>query len=252
VARADRGAGGAFTLVLESSAPVAVLRLTGLLDLAAAVELRSAMNKVLTGQPSAIVVDLAGLAVGDDIVLTVFPAVARSAAGWGDCPVLLCAPSTALASDLERMAVDRAVPVYGSREQALTAAAAVAAPRRIWRRLADPDTATADARELVVNACQAWHLPDMVDDAELVATELVSNAMRHAGPGVELLLVLRERFLHLSVRDGSPQPPRRSLPDPDTGEGGRGLLLVDALTAGWGSTPMPSGKVVWATLRLPR
>jgi hypothetical protein len=46
-------------------------------------------------------------------------------------------------------------------------------------------------------------------------------------------------------------PPTRILPDLDTGRGGRGLILIDALAASWGSTPMPDGKVVWATLRLP-
>ena len=42
------------------------------------------------------------------------------------------------------------------------------------------------------------------------------------------------------------------LPDAESAEGGRGLILVDALAAAWGSTPAPDGKHVWATLRVPR
>jgi len=60
---------------------------------------------------------------------------------------------------------------------------------------------------------------------------------------------LGNRFLHVSVRDASPVPPTRQIPDAYTG-GGRGLILIDALAASWGTTQVAGGKVVWATLRL--
>jgi anti-sigma regulatory factor (Ser/Thr protein kinase) len=85
-----------------------------------------------------------------------------------------------------------------------------------------------------------------------VVTELVSNAVRHAGGDLELMIALREHFLHVSVRDDSPDQPRRILADPGTGEGGRGLILLDAVATNWGSMPVPQGKVVWATLRIRR
>ena len=75
--------------------------------------------------------------------------------------------------------------------------------------------------------------------------------MRHAGDDdLVLSVALGRRFLHLSVRDGSAAPPIRLIPDPYNG-GGRGLILIDALASGWGTTQVSGGKVVWATLRLP-
>jgi anti-sigma regulatory factor (Ser/Thr protein kinase) len=117
--------------------------------------------------------------------------------------------------------------------------------------VSSPDAA-ASARGLVVAACRAWQLPGLTDDAKLVVTELVSNALRHGTGEIELALVLRERFLYLAVHDASPVPPMMTLPDPETGEGGRGLILVDAVAADWGSARTANGKYVWATLRIPR
>jgi anti-sigma regulatory factor (Ser/Thr protein kinase) len=244
--------GGHLTYVLESSAPVALVRLTGRLDLLTAIEARAALHKALAEQPTAIVVDLAGVSVDDDVVLTVFSAVARTAAGWPGCPVLLADPDARLRAGLDRMAVSRAVPVYPDRTGALAAAQAGPGPLRFQQRLPASPHAGAAARQIVVDACRSWRLPELADDGELVVTELVANAQRHAGGDVELAVVLRERFLHLAVHDRSPEPPRMVLPDVESAEGGRGLILVDALAAAWGSTPAPDGKHVWATLRVAR
>src|SRR5205814_209534 len=88
-------------------------------------------------------------------------------------------------------------------------------------------------------ACQDWRLPiELSDDAEVVATELVSNAVRHAGDDdLVLSVALGRRFLHLSVRDGSAAPPIRLIPDPYNG-GGRGLIPIDAL-ASRSASPVP-------------
>jgi anti-anti-sigma regulatory factor/anti-sigma regulatory factor (Ser/Thr protein kinase) len=236
---------------LESAAPVAVVRLAGQLDLAAGVALRAGLQKALAEQPSGIVVDVSELTVDDDVTLTAFSAFAGAAAEWPGCPVVLCAPSTALGAALDRLTISRAVPVYPTRTQALAAIQAMPATRRYRRRLTATPGAAAIARQVVADACRAWHLPQLVDDAEIVVTELVANAVRHAGGDLYLQVALRERFLHLSLRDGSPILPVRVLPDPDTGHGGRGLILIDAIAANWGSTPTADGKVVWATLRLP-
>src|SRR5437763_13749334 len=78
--------------VVESTAPVAVLRLSGPLNLATAVEVRAALHKALPAQPSAVVVDLVGLVSADGPVLTGFAALARSAAGGPRRPVPLSRP----------------------------------------------------------------------------------------------------------------------------------------------------------------
>jgi len=233
---------------VESRSPIAVLRLSGDLDGASRVALRSALQKALAEQPSGIVVDLAELTAADDLSLTVFSRFAGTAAEWSDCPVALCAPSVALGAALDRMAIGRAVGVHPTRALAV-AAVADTAPVRYRRYLPARPTAAAHARRLVVQACAAWRLPHLADDAEVVVTELVANAVRHAGGDLCLSIALGQRFLHVALRDGSPVPPVAIPPDPDTGQGGRGLALVEALAASWGSAPTPEGKVVWATLR---
>src|SRR5262249_38661185 len=93
--------------VLESSRPLAVLRLSGPLDLASSVELRMTLQKALAEQPSGVVVDVAALTVQEDIALTVFSAFARTAAAWPACPVVLCAPPAEVNAALNRLAISR-------------------------------------------------------------------------------------------------------------------------------------------------
>jgi anti-anti-sigma regulatory factor len=240
------------TCAVESVGSVAVVRLAGRLDLVTAVGARTALQKALTGLPTAILVDLAGLSVDDDVVLTLFSAFARTAAGWPGCPVLLYGPGSDLSAALDRTAVSRVVPVHADRASAVAAARVRPAPRRYEVRLAASPPAPAAARRLVTAACQAWQVPELADDAQLIITELVGNALRHAGGDIKVAVTIGKHFLHLAVRDGSPARPRMTLPDPETGEGGRGLILVDAVSAGWGSAPVNDGKRVWATLRIPR
>jgi len=237
--------------VVESSRPVALVRLTGPLDLGSSVELRTALQKALAEQPSGVVIDLAGLTVEEDIALTAFSAFARTAAAWPGCPVVLCAPPAEVNATLDRLAISRAVPVLPDRSQALAAVRAVPAPRRYNQRLSSTPAAPAIARHAVSAACLAWRVPYLVADAEAVVTELVSNGVRHAGGGdLQFQVVLGGRFLHVSVRDSNHERPRRLIPDPEIEQGGWGLMLVEAIAAGWGSTPTADGKVVWATLRL--
>jgi len=241
---------GALRCLWEPSGPIGVLRVIGRLSLDSVPIVRAALHKGLVDQPSAIVVDLDAVTVDDDIVLTLFSALARTAAGWPGCSLVLCAPGRPVRSALDRLGISRAVPVFPDWPSAAWAAAALPAPRRIGRTVASTPGACAVARDLVCAACRQWRLPTLVDDAALVVTELVSNAVRHSDGPIGLQLSLGEYFLHLAVRDGTPDPPRRKLPGQDIDNGGRGLLLVDAVAAAWGSVPDGTGKTVWATIRL--
>src|SRR5256714_3675866 len=98
--------------VVEEWSPVALVRVTGELDLASSVQLRAVLHKALAEQPSGIVVDVAGLTVLDDLTLTVFSGFAGTAAELAGCPVALCAPAAPVRAALERLAIDRAVPIY--------------------------------------------------------------------------------------------------------------------------------------------
>jgi anti-anti-sigma regulatory factor len=236
---------------VELSGPVTVVSVSGELDLATVATVRTALYKTLAEHPTAIVVDLAAVEVHDDVTLTMFGAFARAAAGWPGCPVLLSAGGT-VAAGLGRFAVDRLAPVYRSRAEAVAAAEEMPAPARIRSALPPTADALAAARGITRDACRGWNLRHLVDDAELVVSEIVANAVQHAGGPVDLLLTRRPRYLHISVRDRSAVPPVRSTPDPESLMGGRGLLLLDAFAAGWGTAATADGKAVWATLRIAR
>jgi CheY-like chemotaxis protein len=104
------------------------------------------------------------------------------------------------------------------------------------------------ARRFVVERCVGWGCPEVADDAELVASELVTNALIHAGTVCDLGLGLSETTLRLHVIDGGAEAPApREARGED--EQGRGLLLVSLLCTAWGTEPLPGGgKVVWAEL----
>ncbi|MET7913091.1 SpoIIE family protein phosphatase [Streptomyces avermitilis] len=105
------------------------------------------------------------------------------------------------------------------------------------------------AREYARAQLVRWDLEPLVDTAELLVSELVTNALRY-GEGEIRLRLLLDRTLVCEVWDaGLVQPRRRRARDTD--EGGRGLQLVGLLSAGWGSRRTPRGKTVWFELPLP-
>ncbi len=104
------------------------------------------------------------------------------------------------------------------------------------------------ARDQVHEACSEWGIEHVSDVARLVVSELVTNAVSHAGSDIEVDLSLRGPFLHVRVRDNSPAEPQLRR-EKETTLGGRGLRLVDLYANAWGYIRGCGGKVVWATLR---
>jgi two-component sensor histidine kinase len=91
-----------------------------------------------------------------------------------------------------------------------------------------------------------WGLDDLVPTAELLVSELVSNALRHASGPLRLTLE-RVSDLRCLVSDGTTDLPRPADAGPED-ESGRGLTLVDMLAAQWGCEGGPEGKSVWFEL----
>jgi anti-sigma regulatory factor (Ser/Thr protein kinase) len=155
---------------------------------------------------------------------------------------------------LERLAVPHFLPLYGSVDQALDHVAARPPYLRDELRLAPTATAPAAARLYVRDVLQYWRLAlpdeDVIDRAELLADELVTNAVVHARTPLRVRLELRGDVLLIGVHDGSPRLLRAVAHDPEA-ESGRGLRLVEQLSTAWGVRRRPDdGKVVWCTLRL--
>jgi anti-sigma regulatory factor (Ser/Thr protein kinase) len=88
------------------------------------------------------------------------------------------------------------------------------------------------------------HDPEVVEVIELLVSELVTNALTHASSVSTLRIDSRTDAVRVSVDDQSTVGPWVRHPSPDD-DGGRGLLLVDALAASWGWEPLASGKRVW-------
>ncbi|MFJ3202877.1 ATP-binding protein [Streptomyces sp. NPDC086989] len=103
----------------------------------------------------------------------------------------------------------------------------------------------------VRQALADWDLA-AADDATLVAAELLTNALKHAGGPRRLSLDHSGGVLRIAVTDRSPSPPRLGAHRADA-IGGHGVFIVDQLALRWGTRPEGAGKTVWADLRmLPR
>jgi len=227
-----------------------VLRLVGELNLASGPGFRARMLKSLADQPTAVLVDAAALTVADDIHLTVFVAVARHAAAWPSIPIVVCTPPPQVAKSLVRLGIDRHVLICASLDEGRIRAAGRTLPATVRDRFLPSVVTVGVARSLVEEVCGRWGLSHLAPTAGLVVTELVSNAVLHARTPIELVITRASRQLHLAVRDYAAQAARLVGPDGEGEPGGRGLLIVDALTTSWGCTPTRDGKVTWASLAI--
>ena len=111
---------------------------------------------------------------------------------------------------------------------------------------AEPASASA-ARRFLRNTLADWHLEEYTDAACLLASELVTNAVLHAGSVSDIAVYYQDRVLRVEVADESVQQVRPRSYSAEAGTG-RGLLLVQAIAVDWGHTPAVGGKVVWFEL----
>ncbi|MER5211890.1 SpoIIE family protein phosphatase [Streptomyces sp. NPDC002838] len=116
----------------------------------------------------------------------------------------------------------------------------------------DPE-ALSEARHMIRAAVTAWGARDRADEIELVADELITNALMHTeGSAVVTLRALTgsDRRLRVEVEDASSALPRRREAG-ESGVSGRGLLLVDLLADVWGVEARGGGKCVWCEFVVP-
>jgi anti-sigma regulatory factor (Ser/Thr protein kinase) len=126
-------------------------------------------------------------------------------------------------------------------------------------------SSVAGSRLFVRQTCKSWQMrQEQIDDAQLLASELVSNAILASGATeprstwslpyadsqlIGLRLLALDGSLVIEVWDSSPRSPKL-IERTDLLEHGRGLQLVDALSIRWGHYPRIGGKVVWCQLAL--
>ncbi|MFJ9535636.1 SpoIIE family protein phosphatase [Streptomyces sp. NPDC101225] len=118
----------------------------------------------------------------------------------------------------------------------------------VWRL---PD-AVMHARRFTARTLRAWHVADMADAVLLVVSELVTNALVHTQGPVRLDLTLRGDRVRVCVSDSQPRAPAKPVIVDWEATGGRGLMLVEAMSEAFGSMPVAGGKQVWSEIAVPR
>ena len=116
-------------------------------------------------------------------------------------------------------------------------------------------TAPAMARDFARQSGCTQHLLELLDDALLLISELVTNSVLHGGPPIVLAIDCDGQALHVRVRDGAAAAPVATTAGPDA-ESGRGISLLDLISDTWGVVPVADdhgvGKEVWFELRAQR
>ncbi|MEU6313582.1 SpoIIE family protein phosphatase [Streptomyces sp. NPDC047014] len=118
----------------------------------------------------------------------------------------------------------------------------------VWRL----PKAVLHARRFTARTLRSWGLAEEIDAALLVVSELVTNAVAHTQGEIGMDLTLSADRLRIAVNDASPRSPVKPVAVSWEATGGRGLFIVEATTAAWGSVPLSGGKQVWAEIAVHR
>jgi anti-sigma regulatory factor (Ser/Thr protein kinase) len=217
-----------------------------------ATTLEAALTTALADCPAAVIVDLTGCDVTMSAAIMVFASVLRRCEAQPPVPLLMIDPHArvwrafgiALGPVTYHLTLAEALITIGNTRR-----------RHEHIRIAFRQSLAApgQGRAAVDAACERWGIGHLSENAQLVVSELVTNAVIHGGTEVTLDVTRRDAFLHVRVKDGSSQPPVVLAPSGlEPIDHGRGLPIVRDLCAGWGYVPddRGDGKVVWATLRI--
>jgi anti-sigma regulatory factor (Ser/Thr protein kinase)/anti-anti-sigma regulatory factor len=232
--------------------PVAVVDLYGTFDESSAVGGVITLRECLADQPLALVLDVTHVSVVGGVALSALLELAHSAARWPGARIALCGAGQG-ASALMAAGRDGEVDLYRTVDEAMAAALKLPVPPRRAVELAPDRHAPEQARSLVNAACLEFGVARLAQLAQIIVSELVTNAVVHARTPIEVTARLADSTLDIAVRDGDP----RLLVDAGGGAAadgygyGRGLLIVDTMADTWGCAPTGDGKVVWARLTAP-
>jgi len=244
----------------DLDAAVALMTVRGRWDRHLRHAVTTKLHKCLAEHPEALIVDLSDLDDPESASAPTWMSAQRAAAAREPAVQLaLCIPPhLPLADRMQRLGSRRFLPVYAKVRQARVAITGrLPLTERVALALPPEPESPSLARTLVGDACLAWGQPALAHRGRLVMSELVTNAIEHAGTPIVAVVSPRGSGVHLTVSDGVAAPPRLLEPSPPRrdkplDERGLGMQLVRATAAAWGWLPTRTGKVVWATLTGPR
>jgi anti-sigma regulatory factor (Ser/Thr protein kinase) len=230
-----------------------VVAFHGEINMRTLIDIRATVRKILVECPATIVVDLHCCRVDPHLSLAFLPMLQRLARAADTR--LLYTVGDDLADRLRRSWARDFIEAYPTLAQAQAAALAPSSQRWFHLRLAAHPTASAEARQQIGVVCVAWGLSPLVDRVRMIVSELVDNAVEHAGTQVDVTVTELRDLLHVRVRDRCAQLPDisergRSEPPDGSGRRGHGLWLVARSATSWGVRPTDNGKIVWATVRI--
>jgi hypothetical protein len=223
-------------------------------------ELRARISQTLRGcvaeMPRAIIVDLSTLIDPAGASASTLRTACRYAAARRPAvDLIICAAQPPVLRRLRAATPRRAVAVADSLVAARAMARRPPGTPQLMRRLPLPlqDHAASAGRTMAGDVCAAWGLAPLIYPARAIMSELITNAVEHAGTDMVVSVSVRGDVLHLAVQDENPALPSLILTSPYVpGEmveqRGAGLRLVQATASAWGALPCRVGKVVWATL----
>jgi hypothetical protein len=203
----------------------------------------------LADEPTTVLCDLSGVTGPPDLSgAGLLGAVAAEVRHWPGTAVGFVCPRPDLREVLSRQPDSEHLVIADRRRRVLAGLAR--RPRSTIVRTPLPPVARSAraARDLVARTCLDWECSAQVGAATLVVSELVTNAMLHAGTDLSVSLARCGAWMRLAVRDANSRPPQPQLVDTSQ-VSGRGMLLVAAVSEAWGVLPTSDGgKVVWAVL----
>jgi anti-sigma regulatory factor (Ser/Thr protein kinase) len=218
---------------------------TGELSLRTVPDLRDSLLKAAAEQPMGLICDLRDARATRES-LTILHVVADQVADWPGSPLAVVARDQVLLDQLGRLGLRRRLPVVPDLDQA--SAALRYSPRflRVATRLDPTADAPAAARAFTGEHLRRWQVGEAVEPAQWVVSELVTNAVVHAGTELTVRVSLSGR-VGVAVGDrGTGRVAPTGAVGADTGWG---LVVVEQLTRSWGVLPrVGDGVVVWAVL----
>jgi hypothetical protein len=246
----DTGRSGALRVTSDASSTVVELTVGGRWSPELGRQVTTVLQQCLAGPALAIIADLHEMADPHGVSQP-FWLAAGEIARHGPRPVrlVLCLPSEQMLDFRLRHAAGSGSSLFPAMPEA-RAAVAGQQPlgNRMQVRLEPRAGSVRTARNLVAQACGAWHLPELCDDAVLIVSEFAGNAVEHARTAFVVTVSRDGSAVTLAVQDSARPYPMMGDPANPTGDRGRGLVLVDAAAAAWGALPARGGKVVWATV----